>query len=91
MAITRFVIDPMSSRATVNLCQQTTNPLFFDVFRQFYSVLYAIPTTLLYIFVVFLIKKQANYYAIVYQQLFTMCSFLVSLLIFDCVLHLIRS
>lgn len=58
-------------------CRADGASLPLAVFRQFYSLIYAIPSITLYIIVVKSVRRHRTYYFVVYTKLFSLCAILV--------------
>lgn len=66
-------------RTNFSLCRSTNNTLLYDTATQFYALLYAVPTSILYGVAIYSIKQQASYYSPVYVRLLTLSMTLVAL------------
>lgn len=63
---------------TANTCTNATAPLPAAIASQFYSIIYAVPLTLLYFMVIVATKRQLGYFSVVYTRLFILCCVMVS-------------
>ena len=87
LVITKFSLNRMAwlpqslrgeSLSMDSQCFVDSAPIIVQTFLHFYSLLYGIPTTIIYGVLVYCIRKQSNYYSVLYADLITISSICVS-------------